>query len=232
MSLTVLIAAMVAAGVALALLVVWLLLRARARPKVIAAPTSQAAAAEPPSESPPTASMTMAAADSIVRAMAARGEIVQAIKMVREMTGLGLKEAKDYVDALPNVPPITEVARRMALAASGGAGVSGAAGSGASVRTDALALLARGDKLEAIKLVRERTGMGLKEAKDYVEDLAAGQPAAAVDPRRPLDDPRLRQAASELVAAGQLDQAMRLIQSASGCSIEAARHYIDQLRRG
>jgi ribosomal protein L7/L12 len=225
---TVLIAAMIAAGAALLALVAWVLLRGRSQPQVIAAPGAASAAAEPPAAPSPTASMTMAAADSIVRAMAARGETVQAVKMVREMTGLGLKEAKDYVDSLPNAPPITAVARQVALAASG----AGGAASGASVRTEALALLARGDKLEAIKLVRERTGMGLAEAKDYVEDLAAGQPAAGVDPRRPLDDPRLRQAVTELVAAGQPDQAMRLIQSASGCSIEAARHYIDQVRRG
>ncbi len=32
-------------------------------------------------------------------------------------------------------------------------------------------LLAKGEKIEAIKLVREATGLGLKEAKDYVEGL-------------------------------------------------------------
>ena len=223
---TVLIAAMTAAGVVLVGLLAWLLLRGRARPRVITSPSEPPIASLPEAPSA-TASMTMAAADSVVRAMAARGETIQAIKMVREMTGLGLKEAKDYVDALPNVPPLTSVARQVALAASGASAVVAST----SVRTDALALLGRGDKLEAIKLVRERTGMGLAEAKDYVEELAAGR-VAAIDPRRPLEDPRLRQAAAELVAAGQLDQAMRLIQSASGCSIEAARHAIDQLRRG
>ncbi|SEG68497.1 ribosomal protein L7/L12 [Paenibacillus sp. UNC499MF] len=32
-------------------------------------------------------------------------------------------------------------------------------------------LLARGDKIKAIKLVRAEQGIGLKEAKDYVENL-------------------------------------------------------------
>ena len=32
-------------------------------------------------------------------------------------------------------------------------------------------LMAAGEKIEAIKLVRQRTGLGLKEAKDYVERL-------------------------------------------------------------
>lgn len=37
---------------------------------------------------------------------------------------------------------------------------------------DLLAHLVRGEKIQAIKLYRERTGVGLKEAKDAVEDLA------------------------------------------------------------
>jgi hypothetical protein len=39
------------------------------------------------------------------------------------------------------------------------------------LQAQARALLADGNKIEAIKLVREATGMGLKEAKDLVERL-------------------------------------------------------------
>lgn len=226
MDMSVLIVAMIAAGVVLVLLVV-LLLRGRTRTKVIAAPTLPAALDATVSDAPSvTASMTMAAADSVVRSMAARGDTIQAVKMVREMTGLGLKEAKDYVDALPNAPPITTIARQMAMAASA------APGSGASMRTEAAALVGRGQMIEAIKMVRERTGMGLKEAKDYVDNLAAGMRASAAGPRHPFDDPRLRQSVAPLLAGGQVDQAMRLIQSMTGCSIEAARNYIDRIRQG
>ena len=35
-------------------------------------------------------------------------------------------------------------------------------------------LIASGRKISAIKLVRERTGMGLKEAKEFVEDFTSG----------------------------------------------------------
>ncbi len=35
-----------------------------------------------------------------VRMMLANGEKIDAIKLVREVTGLGLKEAKDYVEGL------------------------------------------------------------------------------------------------------------------------------------
>ena len=35
-----------------------------------------------------------------VRALTAQGKKIEAIKRTREATGLGLKEAKDYVDGL------------------------------------------------------------------------------------------------------------------------------------
>jgi ribosomal protein L7/L12 len=41
----------------------------------------------------------------------------------------------------------------------------------ANVATDVIEALRRGAKIEAIKLYRERTGVGLKEAKDFVERL-------------------------------------------------------------
>jgi len=54
-------------------------------------------------------------------------------------------------------------------------GRSGGAGSLSEADlTEVEALLARRRKIEAIKLVRERTGMGLKDAKDFVEHHAAG----------------------------------------------------------
>ena len=38
---------------------------------------------------------------------------------------------------------------------------------------DLLHLLKRRSKIHAIKLVRDHTGLGLKEAKDYIDALAA-----------------------------------------------------------
>lgn len=50
---------------------------------------------------------------------------------------------------------------------------SGGAGGGVGVQLgrDVHELIAAGDKLGAIRLVREQTGMGLKESKDAVERL-------------------------------------------------------------
>ena len=41
----------------------------------------------------------------------------------------------------------------------------------------ALAALRQGNKIEAIKLIREQQGIGLKEAKDRVDDYLNSQPA-------------------------------------------------------
>ena len=38
--------------------------------------------------------------DHQLKALVAQGQKIQAIEMVREQTGWGLKQAKDYVDAL------------------------------------------------------------------------------------------------------------------------------------
>jgi ribosomal protein L7/L12 len=44
-------------------------------------------------------------------------------------------------------------------------------GGGGGVDPDVLAAVRRGDKIGAIKLYRERTGVDLREAKDHVESL-------------------------------------------------------------
>jgi hypothetical protein len=42
-----------------------------------------------------------------------------------------------------------------------------------SIEAEVLGLMRRRKKIEAIKVYRQRTGIGLKEAKDFVEALAA-----------------------------------------------------------
>jgi large subunit ribosomal protein L7/L12 len=86
---------------------------------------------------------------------------------VRELTEMGLKQAKDYVESLPSSP--LDAAR---LAAGGTQVDSGGAYSAdLSADPEVRALLAAGNKIAAIKRVRELTGMGLKAAKDYVDSL-------------------------------------------------------------
>ena len=93
------------------------------------------------------------------------GRTIEAIKWVRARTGLGLKEAKEVVDAL----------------AAGDVGVTLERHPGqiaglddADFAASLVVEIAAGRKLEAIRLYRERTGLGLKQAKDAVEALERG----------------------------------------------------------
>ncbi len=92
--------------------------------------------------------------DNVLEALH-QGQTIEAIKLLRLATGLGLKEAKDAVDAhlqgLPVSVPMASLANQLP----------------ASVAE----ALRSGNKIEAIKLLREQTGLGLKEAKDAVEGM-------------------------------------------------------------
>jgi len=111
--------------------------------------------------------------DEVARELAA-GNKIMAIKIVREVTGLGLKEAKDYVECGHNAgaasapPPPTTAPSTLGACPSCGKPlvVPGADGPRAAAIA---AALQRGAKIDAIKTVREVTGWGLKEAKDFVE---------------------------------------------------------------
>jgi ribosomal protein L7/L12 len=84
------------------------------------------------------------------------GQKIQAIKLYRERTGAGLKEAKDAVDAMGRGEKVVVQFREIDQ----------------DLESELIGLLQQGQKIQAIKLCRSRTGMGLKEAKEVVEALA------------------------------------------------------------
>lgn len=112
-----------------------------------------------------------------------RGQLIEAIKMVRQATGLGLKEAKDLVDGYRGNPVSTlapqldekleEIARKH----------------GVEIPPAAVSALQRGDMLEAIKLVRKENRIGMKQARDLVRDHAgaSAQNAARRAPTVSMD---------------------------------------------
>ena len=96
--------------------------------------------------------------DEIVR-LVEQGQKIEAIKLMREVGGVDLAEAKklvDLIERLGGMPPDSATPVEWP-------GLTGDAL--AQVR----AALAAGNKIEAIKLYREHTGLGLKEAKDAVD---------------------------------------------------------------
>ena len=97
-----------------------------------------------------------------VRRLAAEGQKLEAIKLLREATGVGLAEAKAGVEAIERGNLITF---------SGSDGTPG--GLSHEIEQQLLRLVQEGQKIQAIKLYREHTSSGLKEAKEFVESLAA-----------------------------------------------------------
>lgn len=145
----------------------WLVLRGRKRPDVIDSDPKRVmhrVTAPPPPNMPTRPTATgLAPLDHHVRKLAAEGNKIEAIKAVREHTGLGLKEAKDYVDAIPNVVPLANFGH--------GAPRDDQAMDEAMMRRAAWDLVAKGQKIEAIKLIRDNTNWDLKRAKDYADAL-------------------------------------------------------------
>lgn len=102
-----------------------------------------------------------------VRAAWDAGRKIEAIKLLREATGLGLAEAKALLER--------------------GASVAGPAYTpGQPLPATVRAALDAGNTVDAIRRMREATGLGLKEAKDVVEAAAGASRSANVDANRGL----------------------------------------------
>ena len=91
--------------------------------------------------------------ESRVLELTNRGELIQAIKIFREATGLGLADAKRRVE---------EIARQGPAEANP-----------TNFDQEILHVLRAQGKIAAIRCDRAKSGRGLKESKDYVEALAA-----------------------------------------------------------
>lgn len=97
---------------------------------------------------------------------------IQAIKLYREQTGLGLREARDAVTQIANAmqSDISSFAQRGELDTEAVQPVQNQQ-MVASPGDDIRSLLLEGKKISAIKLYREQTGLGLREAKDTIEQM-------------------------------------------------------------
>jgi ribosomal protein L7/L12 len=96
-----------------------------------------------------------------VKALIAQGKKLDAIRLVRESNGLSLADAKDAVEAIGQHgrPTLGEM------------GMMSTVRLAQALSEEVQQLVARGEKIEAIKRIREQTGLGLKEAKELVDRL-------------------------------------------------------------
>jgi ribosomal protein L7/L12 len=92
-------------------------------------------------------------------------------------------------------------------------------------------LLDSGNKIQAIKVYREKTGAGLARAKDTVEALAAGGAfdGEAAGERVSTDDSELTDEVKELIGQGNPLQAVKLIRERTGRSLKESKELVDQI---
>ena len=85
------------------------------------------------------------------------------------IASLTLKEAVDLADYMKATYGIEPAAGGAVMVAAGGDGGGAAAAAAAQTEFDVILKEAGAKKIEVIKVVREATGLGLKEAKDLVD---------------------------------------------------------------
>ncbi|WP_054535105.1 ribosomal protein L7/L12 [Herpetosiphon geysericola] len=97
-----------------------------------------------------------------IQGLLLQGKKIEAIKQVRLQTNLGLKEAKDYVEMI-------ERGENPSQLMSANRATPQAQVLPEDLLREAQAIARQGNKIQAIKLVRQATNLGLKEAKDMVD---------------------------------------------------------------
>lgn len=147
-------------------------------------------------------------------------ERLLAIKLVREANpGMGLREAMDAVDA--------HDPRQHGFVV----GPTSTATNGNGLPAEAIAALSRGQVVEAVKIVRDKTGLGLKESKDMVDAYRDGE----VPPRDEAMRARLESIAGKhgfkvpeeamtAMERGDLKTALERLRQAKDASPQTALH--------
>ena len=95
--------------------------------------------------------------------MATREDVIDYLK------GMTLLEASELVKELETVFGVSAAAAAVAAAPAAGGGGDAAAPAEEKTEFDVILQAAGGNKINVIKVVREITALGLKEAKDLVE---------------------------------------------------------------
>ncbi len=141
---------LIAIAIVLLLLFAWFILQ----------PQQGRIAQNAPRRSRPTLPAPRGKLDGEIRQLLTQGQKIEAIKRVRQVTGWDLTKAKHYVEALSNASPLEPPRQNRPVSLDN-----------KQLHLIVRQLLAQGQKIEAIKRVRQQTGLGLKEAKDYVDQL-------------------------------------------------------------
>ncbi len=89
--------------------------------------------------------------------------------IIEEIKGLSLLEASELVKGLEEALGVSAAAAAVAVAPAAGGGAAAAAPVEEKTEFNVILTAVGGNKIGVIKVVREITSLGLKEAKDLVE---------------------------------------------------------------
>ncbi len=90
-------------------------------------------------------------------------------QLADQLVNLTVKEVKELTDILKDQYGIEPAAAAVAVAGPAAGGAEGGAGEEEKTSFDVVLKAAGAQKLAVVKLVKELTGLGLKEAKDLVD---------------------------------------------------------------
>lgn len=168
-----------------------------------------------------------------VQALLGSGKKIAAIKRLRELTGMGLAEAKNMVDAMEAGVPAHELKPRDPRPRSSADAAARVRALPAKTAEEARRLVEQRKLVYAIKVIREGTGMGLREAKETAEAMAAAEPAGATGPA--VDGaPRagsgdLATRVRELRADDRTGEAIELVAAETGMSLVDATRFVESV---
>ena len=191
-------------------------------PNLAAAPAANATTLPPPKTDSPSLEQELLA---LIKAQG----LINAIKLCRERTGVGLREAKDAVEALRDGKPFTLRANAASQPPQQPAETD--------VRTRILAFVQQGQYIEAIKLYREKTGLGLRESKDAIDAVRAGQPLSITmisSPQEAAPSPEPNHDDEVLLAIKQGNKinAIKIYRTYSGLGLKESLEAVEAISRG
>lgn len=142
------------------------------------------------------------------------GRKIEAIKLLREETGVDLKTAKEAVDKLDADPAFDPVSLDEAIANASG---------------EVKELAQAGERIAAIELLMERTGVGLWDAEQAVDQFLESD--AREDVPAEQQDKKVSDLVRDLASQGLLIQAIKVHRDETGLGLKESKEIVEQLPR-
>jgi ribosomal protein L7/L12 len=115
---------------------------------------------------------------SAIHSALQQGSKIEAVKLYRDATGASLADSKDAVEAMEGGQKDVLPSMRSSFVRPALTSAPPSVGMTPEKMNAIVTAISRGNKIEAIKLYREATGLGLAESKDAVEAMEISPPGS------------------------------------------------------